>query len=241
MVTSQNGWTASADRASIGVSAFTVHGVAFPGGVKTGPVATVLAYVADQFHRRVEALVSGWCWGHNYRPVTGGGAVSNHGSGTAIDINAPRHPYNRRGTFSGVQRATIRAILDEVNNVVRWGGDYTSAADEMHFEINAGVAAVATVATRLRTPEPLPQEDDPVKNLILAQEAGSPRVWVGDGMFRRHVPDEATLKDLKYWIAQKGGDATVHSPWANLEALGIDVTAGPAEDGPELKTFSDTP
>lgn len=223
MVLSQNGWPASADRASIGVTPFVVRSVSFPGGVKAGNVATVLAYVADQVHMRVEALVAGWCWGHNFRAVTGGGAVSNHGSGTAVDINAPRHPYGARGTFTGVQRATIRAILDEVDNVVRWGGDYTSTVDEMHFEVNAGATAVATVATRLRAPRPQPQEND-MRNLILAQEANSPRVWVGDGLFRRHVPDEATLEDLKYWIGQQGGDATVHSPWENLDALGVDIT-----------------
>lgn len=236
MVNSQNGWPASSDRASIGVVPFTVHGVAFPGGVKGGDVATVLAYVADQFHRRVEALVGGWCWGHAYRATTGGGAVSNHGSGTAIDVNAPRHPYGVTGTFSGVQRATIRAILDEVNRVVRWGGDYVGTKDDMHFEINAGAASVATVAARLRTPQPPPPKENDMRNLILAQEKDSPRVWVGDGLFRRHVPDEATLEDLQHWIGRQGGDATVHSPWANLDALGLDITdAFTAPEG--LKTF----
>lgn len=239
MVTSQNGWVASADRAAIGVSPFIVRGVSFPGGVKAGAVATVLNYVVAKFDTHVEHLVSDWCWGHHYRTVTGGGAVSNHGSGTAVDINAPRHPYGARGTFGGAQRAAIHSILDEVSNVVRWGGDYTSTPDEMHFEINAGVAAVTTVANRLRTPQPQPQKDEPMKNLILAQEADSPRVWVGDGMTRRHVPDEATLEDLKYWIAQKGGDATVHGPWANLDALGVDITPAPPETS--TLTFKSTP
>lgn len=162
MANSQNGWPASRDREAIGVRPFAVHGVAFPGGVKSGDVATVLAYVADQFHRRVEPLVSGWCWGHAYRDVTAGSSLSNHASGTAMDINAPRHPYDVRGTFSGVQRATIRAILDEVSNTVRWGGDYRGTPDEMHFEINAGATAVAAVARRLRQaapPLPQPQEE----------------------------------------------------------------------------------
>lgn len=74
------------------------------------------------------------------------------------------------------------------------------------------------------------QEDEDMRNLLLAQEKDSPRVWVGDGMFRRHVPNEKTLEDLKYWIGQQGGDATVHAPWENLDALGVDITPAPAED-----------
>ncbi len=230
MVNSQNGWPASSDRASIGVTAFIVEGVSFPGGVKAGDVVTVLGYVARQVHHRVESLVGGWCWGHNFRPVTGGGAVSNHGSGTAIDINAPRHPYGATNTFNSTQRATIRAILAEVDRVVRWGGDYVGTRDDMHFEINAGAAAVATVANRLRTPQPQPpQEDEDMSQWILAQEADSPRVWLGNLIHRRHIPNPETLADVQHWIRTRGGDDTVHGPWANLDALGVDVTPSPPE------------
>lgn len=84
------------------------------------------------------------------------------------------------------------------------------------------------------------QQEEDMRNLILAQEKDSPRVWVGDGLFRRHVPNEATLEDLKYWIGQQGGDATVHAPWANLDALGLDITdAFTVPEG--LKTFEDRP
>lgn len=68
------------------------------------------------------------------------------------------------------------------------------------------------------------QEDDPVKSLILAQEAAGPRVWVGDGITRRHVVDPKELAGLKYWIEQKGGDPTVYEGFEDLRVLGIDVT-----------------
>jgi hypothetical protein len=155
MATSQNGWPAAPDRAAIGVTnSFAVAGVTFPGGVKAGDVSVVLGYVADQFHRRVEALVPGWCWGWNYRDVRGSTGLSNHASGTAIDVNAPNHPLGSVGTFSTAQRAEIHKILGEVGGVVRWGGDYTGRKDEMHFEINASAASVAAVARTLT------QEDD---------------------------------------------------------------------------------
>jgi GH25 family lysozyme M1 (1,4-beta-N-acetylmuramidase) len=67
------------------------------------------------------------------------------------------------------------------------------------------------------------RKDDPVKNLILALEAGGPRVWVGDGITRRHVADEKELEGLQYWIAQKGGDPTIQQGFQDLRVLGTDV------------------
>jgi hypothetical protein len=124
-----------------------VAGVTFPGGVKAGDVDTVLGYVLAQFHSRVEPLVPGWCWGYNYRTISGSSTVSNHGSATAGDANAPDHPYGVSGTFTGAQVNTINAIMAEVSPAVRWGGEY---ADEMHFEIDANSATVASVAAKIR-------------------------------------------------------------------------------------------
>jgi hypothetical protein len=157
MVNSQNGWPASADRRAIGVGYFEVAGVEFPGGVKTGDVAVVLGNIAREIHERVERLHAGWCWGHNFRTVVGSRTVSNHGSGTAIDINAPDHGIGQRGTFTAKQTATIRAIMRAHDDVVRWGGDYAGRPDEMHFEINASAARVATLADKIRNAE---KEDD---------------------------------------------------------------------------------
>lgn len=174
MAKSQNGW--SAGDTSVLDRGFAVQGVTFPGGVRRGDVSTVLGYVAAQFHARVEPLVAGWCWGYNYRPVTGGGSLSNHASGTAIDVNAPRHPYGKRDTFTPAQRGVIRQILAEVGGVVRWGGDYTGNRDDMHFEINAGAVAVAAVAVRLRA-QPTSQNkilmtEDEMPNLPAAPSGG---------------------------------------------------------------------
>lgn len=172
MVNSQNGWPASENRAEIAVAAFKVGSVEFPGGVRTGPVAAVLAYLVAQFHARVEPLVEGWCWGHYFREVTGGGSVSNHGSGTAVDINAPRHGYGDVNTFTVAQRRTIRAILKEVNSSVRWGGDYTGTKDEMHFEINTDQAGVDLAAAKLAN-----KEDDEMSALTDTVVDLGFRVW----------------------------------------------------------------
>jgi hypothetical protein len=60
-----------------------------------------------------------------------------------------------RNTYSEADQAKIRAILADLDGVVRWGGDYTGRPDDMHFEIHADRAAVARVADRIRE-----QEDD---------------------------------------------------------------------------------
>lgn len=73
------------------------------------------------------------------------------------------------------------------------------------------------------------EEEDNVRGLILAQEAGSPRVWVGDGLTRRHVADPVELAGLQYWIEQRGGDPTVHREWEDLRVLGAPLAADVAE------------
>ena len=161
--TSQNGWPAGSSSA-VPLSPLAVGAATFPAGVRRGDVHVVLGYVARRFDREVEALVKGWCWGHSYRAISGSTTLSNHSSGTAIDLNAPRHPLGRSGTFTATQRSHIRSILDACNGVVRWGGDYSGRKDEMHFEINVrpGDARLAALAKRLGggsgggTPAPAP-------------------------------------------------------------------------------------
>lgn len=69
-----------------------------------------------------------------------------------------------------------------------------------------------------------PGLEDPMKNLILAQEKDSPRVWVGDGIHRRLVEDMNELAGLKWWIQQKGGDPTLQQGFEDVRVLGVDVT-----------------
>jgi hypothetical protein len=148
MAESQNGWPVDKTGALQDRSA--VAGVTFPNGVRRGDVATVLHYVAQRFHDEVQPLRSGWCWGWYVKNIEGSSSISNHASGTAIDLNAPAHPIGRRGTFTDSEERAIRRILADCDGVVRWGGDYTGRADEMHFEINKGSAAVRALANKIR-------------------------------------------------------------------------------------------
>lgn len=156
METSYNGWTASANSADFGgLTKLIVAGEEFAPGVRAGDVHTVLEYVAQQFHSRVEPLIfKSWHeaddWGYNYRTNRNANNLSCHASGTAIDCNATRHPNGKAGTFTKAQDVEIVRILSEVDNVVRWGGLFVETKDEMHFEISGTPAAVKRVAERLR-------------------------------------------------------------------------------------------
>lgn len=161
MSTSYNGWPASPD---LPIRPLTVAGESFvPGVLDNDNVYTVLKYVAEQMHARVEPIIrSGWHdmddWGFSYRPSTGDSSrLSCHASGTAIDYNATRHPYNVSpyANFTQAQINEIHQILNEVGVVV-WGGDWNTP-DAMHFEINGSAAEVAAAADRIRK---MSQEDE---------------------------------------------------------------------------------
>ncbi len=84
MANSQNGWPAGRGGTLDNRPIPSAPGVLLAPGLRPGPVAIVLRYVAERFTREVEALRPGWCWGYAYREVRGGGDVSNHGSASFI-------------------------------------------------------------------------------------------------------------------------------------------------------------
>ena len=156
MSTSQNGWTVVDSTA---MDRTAVHGVAFPNGFRAGDVAYVLRWFFGQFHARVEQLVTPGCWGYDKREIDDSGTWSNHASGTAGDANAPQHPRGKRGTFSSTKLAALRQLLAETGGVIRWGGDFTTIVDEMHFEIHGNAAAVAALADKIKGEDEMTDED----------------------------------------------------------------------------------
>ena len=148
---SQNGWPVNPPLVTRDVPGTNVRL-----RVAEGPAGDVLIHVASQVSARVEDISmdsdagerDDWAYAH--RNVRGSEAVSNHASGTAIDLNATRHVLGARDTFTPTQMQEIRNIMAEYDGVVRWGGDYRGRADEMHFEIVGSQAEVQAVADRLR-------------------------------------------------------------------------------------------
>jgi hypothetical protein len=159
MVSSQNGWKAN-DRS-------VITSISVPGGnlaVHNGGVAVIFQHLATRFHNEVEPLVWPGNWGYAERVVRGGSDLSNHASGTAIDLNAPQHPLgtNPANNYSGAQIAAIHNLVNFYEGIIRWGGDYVGRKDGMHFEINDGVSVdrvnqiAAKCGTVVANPAPAP-------------------------------------------------------------------------------------
>ena len=153
--TSQNCWPAFDDGADpqLEISPWVT------GRLRGGDVRFLLEHVAARFDAEVEPVDPASSWGWGYRTVRGeedeaGDGLSNHASGTSIDLNATEHPLGARDTFDDDQVAAIRAILAEVHPAVAWGGDFDGRRDEMHFEIVGSPELVAEVAARLRGEAP---------------------------------------------------------------------------------------
>lgn len=155
---SQNGWSAYTSSAGLVPLSWIT------GRVRPGDVHAIFDYLCRRFNAEVEPIIQGHSWGWAYRPIRGATTTSNHASATAIDINAPAHPLGKRNTFTAAQVRAIRAILADLDGVIRWGGDYAGRADEMHFEVNADAARVAAVAAKITAP-PKPTKKKPTKRI----------------------------------------------------------------------------
>jgi hypothetical protein len=245
---SQNGYTAARSAAGIpsgvirirpkgadrATSAFTVR----------RDIAAAFQYLIDAYQARVEDIdlyAAGDDWSYVYRDVRGGGALSNHASATAIDINATRHPLGvptGRG-FTAAQIAEVHQILRELKGVIRWGGDYRNRPDAMHFEIDAAPAAVkAAVAGLNRTDEgddmATPQEIWNDVDITLGPAEHSPAWYMREILkitkaanARTMVLAGATEKILAKLAADDPGEAQLQ---ADLAAVRAELEALAAED-----------
>ena len=146
---SQNGWIASKDRGEIGIESFLIPGTKIKLACAKS-VAPLLVGFAAEFHELIEPIDEGGLddWGYCFRMVRGKtDNLSNHSSGTAIDLNATRHPLGKVGTFPNEKVPMIRALAKKYGLI--WGGDYKNRKDEMHFEIALTPAKVAALVEKL--------------------------------------------------------------------------------------------
>lgn len=132
---SSNGWPASKDAAEIGIKSFKVPGTDLK--IRCAEkVAPLLIGLASEFHETIEPIDKGTLddWGYAFRMVRGStDSLSNHSSGTAIDLNASKHALTHRNTFTPENMIKCKALAAKYG--CKWGGDW-KRADEMHFEIN---------------------------------------------------------------------------------------------------------
>ena len=135
MKKSQNGWPASPIQSEIGIKVFVIPGTDTKIRCQKH-AGKILAAFAGEFHAQVEPIEGGVFddWSYAYRDVRGSDSVlSNHSSGTALDLNATKHVLGAEDTFTKKQVKIIRELCKKYG--IRWGGDYKGRKDEMHFEI----------------------------------------------------------------------------------------------------------
>lgn len=149
---SVNGWPAHPDPAVLGLRTYAVplqsgRTVSLWLHPKAAPALVQMIQWWDQHVEPIDPADTG---SFAYRPVRGYGwsSVSNHASGTAVDLNGSRHRLGRRGTVPAGLAEAIRAKAAELG--LRWGGTYRSRADEMHVEVESPPPPEVTTETFAR-------------------------------------------------------------------------------------------
>ncbi len=97
--------------------------------LRKGAPLTILGAWLYWYDRNVEEILSPtWGWSN-----TNDVANSNHLSGTAVDVNAPKYPWGQR-VMPAARKQKIREGLALFEGTVFWGADW-SRADEMHYQM----------------------------------------------------------------------------------------------------------
>jgi len=146
---SSNGWPASNDRNEIDIKSYQVPGTKVKLACAEGAAPLLIGFAAE-FHKLIEPIDEGALddWGYCFRMVRGTtDKLSNHSSGTAIDLNAPKHALGKVGTFPAEKVPMIRALSTKYG--LKWGGDYVNRKDEMHWEVNLNPAKAAALIVKL--------------------------------------------------------------------------------------------
>ena len=148
-LTSYNGYPASKDPAEINIKSYPVNGTDLKLRCASS-VGPLLAAFAAEFHELIEPIDKGTLddWGYAFRMVRGStDRLSCHSSGTAIDLNATKHPLGAIGTFAADKVPMLRALAKKYG--LTWGGDYRNRKDEMHFEVSVNAKKAAKMILKL--------------------------------------------------------------------------------------------
>ena len=180
--------------------------VSFGNGVR-GEIRELVSLLLQVSERRGHInLKPGWCWGASCRAIKRSDGTltttpSNHSWGLALDINAPENP------FGGSSHTIERPMADLWNEYgFRWGGDYTTTKDWMHFEFMGTPADAKAMTERARNElseeveDLTPEQEKAIKRMsafldTLTEELG--RLGVDAGEEEKAAPAGAAKRVAK--------------------------------------------
>lgn len=202
MPISYNGYTVSPSRAAIGVKTFAVPGrpdILLPVRADVAPLFLEMA----RWWNTWEPLMNPGCWGYAYREIRGATGWSCHASGTAIDLNAPKHNLGAVGTLGG-QRDAVIAKAHSLG--LRSGAEFAGRKDEMHVELAVDLPTALALVAKLQAPPPPPGQPQTGRPTIRRGSTGETvklaQRWLGlpaDGIF-----GPLTEAKVKWYQRMKG-------------------------------------
>jgi D-alanyl-D-alanine carboxypeptidase len=171
----------------------------FPGGVRNEICDLVNRLCKETVNRGYRLGTpdnpSYGCWGFACRAIRGSSSPSNHSWGLAVDINAPKNP------MGSTLITDMPGWMPDLWNAYgfKWGGDYKSRPDAMHYEFVGSVADAArltqvardkrlgegTVAPKPKPkPKPKPEEEEVPPTLVRMKDGTA---WMITPGFRQRV------------------------------------------------------
>lgn len=193
--------------------------------LRKGPVGDLLLYAAARWHVEVEPLRAPDgvldCWGYASRNVRGSNDISNHASGSALDLRARAHPLGTdpAANFSAAQISAIRKIVSDCSGCLRWGGDYFGRKDGMHIEAQGteqGISEVMTVLTNPGGTDDMALNEADFQRLIARLLAAQVPDLFPDKPIRN-----MSLQDTLAWAAANAGRAEAQAKAARQELAAI--------------------
>ncbi len=118
-------------------------------------IVQLIAYLTDATEQRGYDLRPGQCWGFSCRAIRGSNQPSEHSWGLAVDINAPANPmlYGKPGWAALHQsgRTDMPEWMPPLweAHMFRWGGNYRSRQDAMHYEFMGTPADAARITKNI--------------------------------------------------------------------------------------------
>jgi hypothetical protein len=149
MQTSYNGWPASKDPDEIRITSYKIAGTNLKIRCAEG-CGPLLAGFVNEFNNLIEPVEGGVFddWSYAYRMVRNStDKLSCHASGTAVDLNATKHPLGKAGTFPAEKVPMIRALAKKYG--LKAGLDFRTRVDEMHFEVEVTPEKAKQLITKL--------------------------------------------------------------------------------------------